>query len=735
MRNVLLGTVIGVLGFLAGCGGGGQTQTGPVTPVLQSVQVTGPSADLTAGQSQQMKAIGSYSNHTTQDLTATATWSTSDASVANVAPGGMLSTTNKGGPCTVTAKVGSISGAFNLTVAPALVSISINPASASIAPQTTQQFIATGTYSDGSTQNITSSVTWTSSNTASATVSSSVPTRGLAQGVVGGSTTITATSGSISGTASLTVTSATATSIVVMPAAASLPIGLTQQYNAVATFSDGSTQDVTGVSTWHSSSITVASITVSGLATARNVGSTNISATFSSVNGTTSLAVNAANLNSISIQPANGSIAQGTKIQMAAIGTFNDGGTRNITSIVTWTSSNPSVAKMGGNNGLVLGLAPGLVTITASLGSVTSSVPFNVTNATIVSISITPSTTTIPIDGHALFHAIGVFSDASMQDISTSVAWISSASGTATVGSSSGTYGLATGVASGSVTVSASCSFGSATATGTAALTVSTATLSSITLTPATAVLAPASGLQYSAVGVFSDGTTQYMSPYAVWSSSNTSVAGMSVAGVATGQSAGTTTITAQSNAISATAALVVESAALTSIQVSPLNARIPATVQVQFTATGTFANGDTQNLTAAAIWTSSSSSVATISNAQGSFGVATGAQAGKVTISAVFAGQVGTASLTITNATLVSIAVNPASASIGIGASQPFTATGTFSDGSTAGITSTAAWTSSNNSVATIDSHGVASGIASGTSTITAAMNGATSTAILTVQ
>jgi hypothetical protein len=735
MRSVLLGMTFGVLGFLTACGGGGQTQTAPPPPVLQSIQVTGPSANLTAGQSQQMKAMGNYSNNSTQDLTGTATWSTSDATVASVAASGMLSTTNKGGSCTVTAKVGSVTGSFSLTVVPALVSISVTPATASIAVQTAQQFIAAGTYSDGSTQNITGSVTWTSSNTASATVSSSVPTSGLAKAVAGGNTTITATSGSISGTASLTVTSATVTSIVVAPANTSLPLGLTQQYTATATFSDGTSQDVTGVATWQSSSTSVASITVSGLATARNVGSTNISAAFGSVSGSTSLAVNAANLNSISIQPANGSIAQGSRIQMAAIGTFNDGGTRNITSLVNWTSSDPTVAKMGGTNGLFLGLAPGLVTITASLGSVTSAVPFTVTNATIVSISVTPSTTTIPIGGHTTFHAIGVFSDSSTQDISTNAIWSSSTPAIATVGSSSGSYGLAVGIASGQVTVSASFSSSGASATGTAALTVSTAILSSITLTPATAVLAPASGLQYSAVGTFTDGTTQYMSPYVTWSSSNTSVAGISVAGVATGQSAGTTTITAQSGSVSAMVGLVVESAALTSIRVTPLNSAIPATVQVQFTATGTFANGDTQNLTAAAIWTSSSLSVATVSNAQGSFGLATGVQAGSATISAVFAGQVGTASLTVTNATLVSVVVNPASASISTGASQQFAATGTFSDGSTAGITTTSVWTSSNNSVATIDSRGVASGIASGTSTITAAMNGVNSTAVLTVQ
>jgi hypothetical protein len=219
------------------------------------------------------------------------------------------------------------------------------------------------------------------------------------------------------------------------------------------------------------------------------------------------------------------------------------------------------------------------------------------------------------------------------------------------------------------------------------------------------------------------------------WSSSSSSVAKVSTAGVATGQSAGETTVTAQSGSLSATASLVVESAALSSIQVTPHSSTVPATIDLQFTATGTFADGDTQDLTAAATWTSSSSSIATISNAQGSIGLAAGAAPGNATISAVFSGQVGTATLTVTNATLSSIAVTPASASISMGASQQFNATGTFSDGSTVGITAQAAWSSSDANVATITGHGLASGASPGTATIKATMNGVNGTAILTVQ
>ena len=109
--------------------------------------------------------------------------------------------------------------------------------------------------------------------------------------------------------------------------------------------------------------------------------------------------------------------------------------------------------------------------------------------------------------------------------------------------------------------------------------------------------------------------------------------------------------------------------------------------------------------------------------------------QAGNVTISAVFNGQVATGSLKVTNATLNSIAVTPANASVAVGSSQAFTGNGTFSDGSVINITSQAGWTSSSPAVATINPNGTASGIASGSSTILATLNGVSGMAVLTVQ
>lgn len=83
----------------------------------------------------------------------------------------------------------------------ALVSIAVTPSGSAVLPNQTVQFIATGTYADSTTQNITSSVFWSSSNTATAAINTS----GLATSVAAGTTSIMAASGSISGGTTLTV--------------------------------------------------------------------------------------------------------------------------------------------------------------------------------------------------------------------------------------------------------------------------------------------------------------------------------------------------------------------------------------------------------------------------------------------------------------------------------------------------------------------------------------------------
>jgi len=522
-----------------------------------------------------------------------------------------------------------------------LQSIQISPSEASISLGQNQQFTATGHYSDGSSKDITDSVTWASSNTGVATILGS----GLATSHSTGSATITASSGNVSSTATLTVTATKVVlvSIAVTPADAVLLVGTLQQFTATGTFSDGSRQDITDSVTWSSSNNSVVSIPAGGLATARALGSVTISATSGSVTGSTTANVQSAVLSFITIRPANKKIAQLTSQQFQAIGTYTDGSTHNITGQVSWTSSNTAVATIG-NRGLAKALTPGTTTITATLGSISGSTTLDVTNATIVSITVTPSRRTIAAGTKLAFAAIGLFSDNTRQVITRDSTWASDNQAVATVAGG----GTATAIGPGTANISATFEG----VTGSAPLFVSSATLSSISVRPATALLAPTTSVQCVAIGTFSDGSTQVMTDIVTWTSSASQVASVSGGGKVTAQSAGNATITAQLGALQGDSTIEVDASPLTSIQITPPIATIPQQTAVAFVAVGTFADGNTQDLTTAVLWTASPASVATISDLPGTMGRATGLESGTATITALFDGQVGTATLTVTGAT-----------------------------------------------------------------------------------
>src|SRR5262249_36962610 len=126
------------------------------------------------------------------------------------------------GSTQITGSYQSMGGNAALTVSAATVkSIAVTPASANFAKGTTLQLAATATVTDGSTQDVTGSVTWSSNQTSVCTVNGS----GLASAGNTGGCTATAASGAISGTAALTVTPATLTGITLTPPTPSVNSG------------------------------------------------------------------------------------------------------------------------------------------------------------------------------------------------------------------------------------------------------------------------------------------------------------------------------------------------------------------------------------------------------------------------------------------------------------------------------------------------------------------------------
>ncbi|HEV2195663.1 MAG TPA: beta-propeller fold lactonase family protein [Candidatus Acidoferrum sp.] len=352
---------------------------------LASISLSPTNPTIPLGLRQQFLATGFFKNGTVSDLTTSVTWSSSNPAIATISnsTGSLgLATSSAQGTTVITASVGSVSGSTILTVTPpTLVSLSVTPLNPSIPLGATQQFSAIGAFTNGSTQDLTASVAWNSSYAAVATINS----QGLANTAKQGMATIAASSGSVSASTILTVVPPAMVSIAISPLQPSIVVANTLQFTATGNFTDGSKQDLTTIATWSSSNAAVASVSNAGgsqgLANALVVGTTTISATAGALSASTQLTVTPV-LVSIRVLPANGSIPLTTALQFRAIGTFDDGSQKDLTTSVSWNSADPTVATISnsaGSEGLATSVAEGTTTISASTGPHSDSTGLSVT--------------------------------------------------------------------------------------------------------------------------------------------------------------------------------------------------------------------------------------------------------------------------------------------------------------------------------------------------------------------
>jgi hypothetical protein len=228
-----------------------------------------------------------------------------------------------------------------------------------------QQFRAIGTYDDQSSFDLTSAVQWAATG-----AGVNFPAAGgLANITAGGNIQVTAKLDAISSTpAEVTVIAAAPTTVTINPPSPTIPAGASVQLSATGTYTGNVTLDVTQVATWASSAAAVAKISTTGLATAATAGTTQITATLNGVAGNATLTVSAAMPTSISVSPANPSVATNKTLQLHVKGNYPGGTTQDLTAGAQWASATPAVASVSAS-GLVTGGAqtnPGALTLYAN---------------------------------------------------------------------------------------------------------------------------------------------------------------------------------------------------------------------------------------------------------------------------------------------------------------------------------------------------------------------------------
>jgi hypothetical protein len=526
------------------CGTKGTPETA-ITGKLAQITIAPANKSIPKGSTLQLSAMGVFSDGTQHDVTSSVTWEVTPSTVASIDAQGDLEGVGAG-VAQVSATYQGIVGNTSTTIGPpALIQIALNSKLSSLPVGGSELLTATGSFSDGSTQNLTKSVTWAVSPSKVASINAQGELKALAQGVA----QVSATYQGLAGSVSITVGQAVLLQIAVASAQPSLPIGESEFLTATGTFSDGSSQNLTDSVAWSVSPSKVASINAQGDLKALTQGAAEVSAAYQGITGSTSIAVGQAALLQIAVASAQPSLPVGESELLTATGSFSDGTSQNLTDSVTWKASPSNVASINAQGNLK-GLTRGTAQVSATYQAVSGSISITVGAAALLQIALSPNSSSLPLGESEAMTATGNFSDGTQQNLTTSVAWISSAPAIATVNST----GSATGKSQGSTTIGASLG----PVHGTASLSVTAPVIVGLNIMPATSSLVIGSTGSLQAIATLSDGTTQDLTNTATWSSSQPAIVGVSSGGVLSAQQVGSATIHAQSNSFNAAASLTV---------------------------------------------------------------------------------------------------------------------------------------------------------------------------------
>jgi alpha-tubulin suppressor-like RCC1 family protein/uncharacterized protein YjdB len=371
---------------------GGQTGTVLIATVqpVSAVTVAPTPLALAVGESVQLTPL--VTNAQGSPVGLAVGWASDNPAVAAVSSQGVV-TASAPGTTTITATAGGKTGGATITVSATPVpvsSVTIEPSSLSVAPGGSAQLAVTLRDAAG---NVLPGrpVAWSSSSPSVATVSSS----GLVIGVAAGSTTITASSEGVDGTGTVAVDPGSAVAaIVISPGNAVLTIGTGLQLTATARDAAGNPLTAHAF-TWRSSNPNLARVSESGIVSGVAFGGpVTITAATEGVSATASVTVVPVPASTIVIIPDQVSFVPGGQLRLQAR-PRDDAGTLLTNRPIVWTSSNPSVAPVSGENvngvalfGVAQGAALGTATITASVDGVSSSAQVVVTTLSITNISV-----------------------------------------------------------------------------------------------------------------------------------------------------------------------------------------------------------------------------------------------------------------------------------------------------------------------------------------------------------
>ncbi|OBW58795.1 hypothetical protein A9986_07570 [Solibacillus silvestris] len=445
--------------------GGATTVTIPkyTPPTVTKLEFTAANLEVKAGESTQVKVVATYSDGTTEDVTAKANLSSSNISQATVDPtSGIVSALVEatGGTIYIRGSYGGKGGAAMLTIPskPPVSKLTFTPETLTLKNGESVEVKVIATYTDGTTEDVTSIANLNSSNTLQAKVDPTLGIVSVLEGATGGTVYIKGSYGGKGGATTLIIPKPPyITGLLVTPSTQNLKPVDEITLKVIANYSDGSSKDVTVDANLKSTNNNLALVnSTTGLVTipanAPN-GTVYIQASYGGKGGSATLKVSKPYITGISFSQAKDTIKLGESLSVKVVANYSDGSTEDVTSKTIFSSSNDLIANVDsiGNVTIPASSKGGTVYIRGTYGGKGGASTLTVLGPPTVSeLVFTSSNSILNKDEEIQVYVTAIYSDGTSKDVTNDVSFSSSNVSLATV-DNSGKVTLAENAKSGTV--------------------------------------------------------------------------------------------------------------------------------------------------------------------------------------------------------------------------------------------------------------------------------------------
>lgn len=717
--------------------------------LVDTLTIHAPNATLGIGATQQDTAIAKFDDGSSLEVTRqpNSSWTVTPNDKASIVSTTGRLTAISPGEVSVEligqANGLSFSGSKSLTITAATVeALSVTPSGVRLKQGMTQQYTATATYSDKTTNDVTTLVTWSVDSPQLASIDSDtgVLTAGSKTGLVVITATFTVSNKTFSQSVSALIDNKTPiSSLSITPNSTSFPVLSDHKLSAIARDELGESYDVSSYATWSIDDSSYASINAQGLLQIKDRIKNkpiNITATFEGKNATISGLLTTSPVERFFLSPQKIILSKGFSKQLSTTIVFENNSTLDFAShsSLTWSTKDKTIATVV--DGLVTAHTSGITQLEVA-GSYqgqtfSSSAEIEVTPSVVKNISVTPENHLLFKGQSQQFNATAFLSDLTEVDITDApnISWSSSNNARADVN----TKGIVTAKAPGVVKVTATLNGIQETAT------LYIADNENLDVASAKIVPAGPSNLplgtqrNYSLELTNSQGTKNLLRSASTFTyvSSDPTIASIDAKSglLTTKQVGGPVTISLNGNIAgvqAADASLNVSNAILQDLELTPENTQTRLATPVSLTITKTYSDGSKADSLTNLTWKNSNPIVGSIDPSTATF---TPLGIGSTTLSVAsktMPGLISESQIEVLEASLESFKIDLIDKTPPrVNQAKAMRATGTWTDGSTRDITYFVDWSvSSANNIATISKKGVLTATAIGKLTILAQLDG----------